>query len=213
MNNKKLAIVLSIIAIVLVIYQFFLKKDENGKIKRNINTVVKNQNLDNPGEMPDSSPTITRKNPSQVAQNNQPVSSVSTNTQVQNRKDIIDFNSEILLVPVYENSVKQAEKKELPEEIGIPIFVKEIYQQKSSEKARNEYVEVVFKLNAIIIKQEGKYVIINNKILKVGEMVDGAIVKDIKKSKVLLEFNGKEIILSTNSKIKKIRYLGGRSEK
>jgi len=217
MNNKFLAIILSIVAVVLILYQFVLKSDKP-KVKRNVNTVVQNNNLDNPGGNPlGNNPSLNNNSNSNIMEN-QSLSSTNqmqmTNQRSNVKKDeLIDFNSEILLDRVYENQLEKPEKKELPESIGIPIFVKEIYSQQDKPENKGEIKEVVFKLNAIIIKQEGSYAIINKQIVKIGDMILGAIVKDIKKSKVLLEFKGKEIILSTNSKIKKIRYLGGTSEK
>ncbi len=217
MNNKYLAIILSVVAVVLIIYQFVLKSDKP-KVKRNVNAVIQTNNSNNPGGNPLGNNPLPNNNTNPRMISNQslsPTSQVQMVNQRNNLKkdELIDFNSEILLNRVYENELEKPEKRELPESIGIPIFVKEIYSQQEKPENKSEIKEVVFNLNAIIIKKEGKYAIINEQIVKIGDMVTGAIVKAIKKSRVLLEFKGKEVILSTNSKIKKIRYLGGRSEK
>jgi len=102
-------------------------------------------------------------------------------------------------------------RREIPDSFGIPIFSRGILQQKKVETPVPTR-EVEFKLNAIIIDQNRRIAIINDTIVKVDDTIAGAKVVAIVKSKVQLKIKSKTIVLSTNSRIKRVKLIGGQGE-
>ena len=106
---------------------------------------------------------------------------------------------------------------ELPGQFGMNIFsgAAPTGPTETNEKAGvKESIRVVqFTLNAIIMDSNNRRLtIINNTILKVGDMIQGAQVTNIVKSKVLLTVNKKTVVLSTNSRVKQVRLVEEKGE-
>ena len=102
--------------------------------------------------------------------------------------------------------------RELPPEFGTKIFSGGAAVEDKPKGPQYER-EVEFKLNAINIDEKRAIADINGKRLRVGDVVQGAEVIAIIKGQVVLQINNKKFVLSTNSRIKKIKLMGGRSEK
>ena len=86
--------------------------------------------------------------------------------------------------------------------------MKKVKEEKVEQKTTAPTKTVEFKLNAIIMDQNRKLTIINDTILKVGDMVSGARVTRIGKGEVILRINNRDVVLSTNSRIKQVRIIG-----
>ena len=69
--------------------------------------------------------------------------------------------------------------------------------------------EVKFTLYAVIIDIDRKLCIINDRILKVGSVINGAMIQKIEKGRVDLMVGGERFSLTTNQKIKTIKLLAG----
>ncbi len=190
LNNKKLAVGLSIAAVVVVAYQVFINKPNQPAMNRPQAEPVVSTSTHTGGEnMPGSSP------------HPQAVENVE-----------IDFNSQALLKRISPESTVPYPRNDIPSEFGAKIFTipgtpKEKIKLPEGEK------EIEFKLNAIIIDEKRKIAIINDKILKVGDFIEGAQVQAIVRREVLLKLDDREIVLSTSSKIKKIKLIGGKGAK
>jgi hypothetical protein len=210
MNNKYLAVALSIIAVVVVVYQVFLRKTT---------TSIKQQ-LDQPREQAESlySP---QGRPGQPVNRDEAARSPQSSTAAVpgslQRKEagsgapIIDYSSEVLLKRIDPQWTLPYPQKELSSEFKTKLFSRGKQEKEKPAGPRYER-EVEFKLNAIIIDDTRHIAIINDKILKTGEMIEGAEVVSIAKSRVVLKFKGETFELSTNSRIKKVRYIGGKGE-
>ena len=205
LNNKYLAIVLVIAAAALVVYQVFFNKDEPKPIRKQA------AHLQQPGQTAAAPPTGSSSagRAEQKRQPQQPRQQTS-----QSADDIvIDFHSPMLLKRVYEDPMEPYPRRELPREFGTGIFAAPPEKEPAPEEPVYER-EVQFLLNSIVIDDDGKrrVAVINNTILYPGDTINGANVVSIKKSRVVLKFRGKNIVLSTDSRIKTIKWSGGKGD-
>lgn len=192
LNNKYLAIVLVIAAIVIVAYQIFFKKEEK--------TVLMQANL------PATAPVV------HSAALDDPETDAAKNRE---KELVIDFHSPLLLKKVYENPIERCLKRELSPEFGTSIFsIHEEYDALREDESKFEK-EIQFRLNFIIIDndKDRRIALINDTILNTGDFISGAKVINIQKSRVILKFKEKNIVLSTDSRIKTIKLIGGKSDR
>ena len=208
MNNKYLAIVLSIVAVIVVIYQVFLRKPT-----KNIQQQV-NQSQQQAEPMYSTTgravqPVKTGQSPT-APHPLRPKTTARAILDSENSDEglIIDYNSEVLLKRISLEMLEPYTKKELPTEFGRKIFSGGILVENKPTGPQYER-EVEFKLNAIIIDESRRIAIINDKILYVGDFIEGAEVIVVVKSQVVLKIKNEQFVLSTNSRIKKIRLIGG----
>ncbi len=199
LNNKYLAVGLSITAVVVVSYQIFFNKPTQPARQPMKNQPMFSQQGKSAGTTPPPRPKPA------VAESQQTAGS-STGQGL-----VIDYNSEILLQRVPPEAVEPYPRQELEQEFGGDVFSKGEVEPKKETGPKYQR-EVEFKLNAIIIDRTRKIAIINDTILTVGDHIQGAEVVSIVKSKVVLSVNGKEVPLSTNSRIKKVKRIGGKGE-
>lgn len=206
LNNKKLAIGLSIVAVLTVTYQvFFNKTDQPKRAVPQPNVPAYVAPTTTPNTTPATTSTTTAANPQTPAVATDP----SINQTDSNDNGlIIDFHSEILLKRIPFELAQPAPPREIEPEYGNPIFTKP--KELEPAPASTEPVkEVEFVLNGIIIDSTRRIAIINDTILKEGDMILGATITTIAKNKVTLKINQQNIILSTESKIQKIKLSGG----
>lgn len=213
MNNKYLAIVLAVVAVIVVFYQIFLRKPTEN-IQKKINQPVqqppslytpKSKRIDTP---------IKKASTVKRTLNQRPISdfrsSISKEKTIQKTEEsglIIDYNSEILLERIQAEMATPNAKRELDDVFGKQIFSRG--RPKGTIPSTPVYErEVEFVLNAIIIDEERRIAIINDEILGVGDVILGARVESIVKSRVVLKLGGRVVALSTNSRVKRIKLLG-----
>ncbi len=199
LNNKYLAIGLSVAAVVIVSYQlFFNKTKETMQTKQQSPTPAVVQTI--PATTPAPQPSATLPNTTA------PISDTANNTTDEGPP--IDYHSEILLKRIKPELVRPFLPREITPEFGSQIFVKPV--PKDEVPVSTETVkEIEFVLNGILIDSTRRLAIINDTILKIGDMILGAQITAIVKNKVILKFNQQEIVLSTDSKIKKFTISGG----
>lgn len=93
------------------------------------------------------------------------------------------------------------EQKTLPAqpkaETPLPVPVKQIAPEPPVKPADNPELSLV--LNGVFFERGESYALINNKIVRVGEQIEGATVKEIAITGVELEFEGKTIRLLSPS--------------
>jgi hypothetical protein len=146
----------------------------------------------------------------------QPVSSPSpsegSQTIVDDGGPVIDFNSEILLKRIPAEMIEKVPDRELPDAFGRPIFSTGLEQVEKQRVETGTAGEVEYRLNAVIIDRRRRIAIINDTILKKGDIIAGARVTAVMKSKVVLKVNGKDIELSTDSPIKRVRLTAAKDE-
>jgi hypothetical protein len=223
LNNKYLAIGLSIVAVVVVTYQIFLRKPEPRRPKTQVSPGIAKTSPKRsaPQTQPPGPPVVTpppvTSSPSvdpALDPAADPAANMNTGTQptAQQSGMMIDFNSPVLLNRVPPEMAIDFPKQELPELIGVPIFSRGLSPEDTPTQTETPK-EITFKLNAIIIDSQKRVAIINDTILKVGDMILGAKVMIIVKSKAVLKINSKDVVLSTNSRIKKVKLIGGQGEK
>jgi hypothetical protein len=210
LNNKYLAIGLSIAAVAVVTYQIFFNKPEPRRSRTQM------------------APGIAKTAPRRKAPQKQPAAQPRVSTPpvtsssaagpdtappqtTQNSGLMIDFNSPVLLKRVPPEMAVDYPRQEFPSTFGVAIFSKGLSPDETPVQTETPK-EITFKLNGIIIDSEKRVAIINDTILKVGDIISGAKVMIIVKSKVVLKINSKDVVLSTNSRIKKVKLIGGQGE-
>jgi hypothetical protein len=210
LNNKNLAIGLSIAAVVVVSYQVFFNKPT-----KPVRRPTQSTPMFSTTGRPAAANTPAKSGPNKIEPAESGGAGSSKSPEAANQGLVIDYNSEILLKRVEADFTEPYPKMELQQQFGSDIFIKTeepVILKKPPPKPTLER-EVEFKLNAIIIDETRRIAIINNTILKVGDVFLGAEVKSIKKRRVVLIIEGNRILLSTNSRIKKVRLSGGHGEK
>jgi hypothetical protein len=196
LNNKYLAVGLSAAAVVVVGYQIFINKacETRPSVRREA-----------------ARPAASRPTPRTTP----PADTAAVQSQPTSGDNglVIDFNSPMLLKRIHARMAEQYPRQELPPQFGPAIFTRgKEYQPDQSTGNPVTEKEMKFELNAIILDMQRRLAIINNTIVKEGDMVGGAKIFAIAKSKVVLKINGQTVILSTNSRIKTVRLLGGTGE-
>ncbi len=199
LNNKKLAIILSIIAVIVVVYQVFIRKPSTG-----IQTPVSQQ--------PAFSPSPRVQPPPASSGTGQPNPTAAARSEKNSESLTVDYNSTLLLDRVNPETAFPYPKQELPREFGIDIFSLGSAVEENVPQAPQYERELKFKLSAILIGSNRRIAVINDKILKIGGIIQGAEVISIEKNKVVLRINKEEIVLSTLSQIKIVRIVGGKGE-
>jgi hypothetical protein len=206
MNNKYLAIVLSIVAVLVVIYQAFLRKP----------TKSIQQQMNQSREAGAMYSTVGRQ--SETARGNKSVPSPSDSPSAAVKSGekkveglVIDYNSRLLWERINPELAIPYSKQELPDDFGVKIFTRGKLSEDKPTGPKYEK-ELEFNLNAIIIDEKRRIAIINNTILQEGDIIQGAEIISIIKSRVTLKINDEQFVLATNSRIKKIRLMGGRGE-
>lgn len=184
MNNKKLAIVLSIVAVIVVFYQIFLRKDDDATPNRQNPKFVKT----NIKRVHRTTPSMANKTGNEATDN---IENLPNNM-------IIDLYSPQLLKrikPYIDNSMI-----ELEDNFGENIFGFKTKKIKEENKIKKTQKIPVLNLNGIIeiIKDKIIVAIINNRLYNKGEMVENAKIEKIEKYRVFLKFNTETIILSIN---------------
>lgn len=211
LNNKYLAIVLSIIAIFVVVYQVFIRKPE--KVTRPLpnEPIISTQGRPNQVVPPVSTPPQTGDS-SDESDSPAPRSMNPPSVLTATDGLVIDFNSDILQKRVEPGMNEPFPRSELPEEFGAPIFSSGSAPG-SEPGSEDQYTrEIEFRLNAIIIDQQRRMAIINDQIVKIGDTILGATVVSIVKSEVVLMIEKTTVVLSTNSRIKKIRLVESKKQ-
>ncbi|MGE5340736.1 MAG: hypothetical protein ACM3SY_04560 [Candidatus Omnitrophota bacterium] len=192
LNRKPLAIGLSIAAVLIVGYQVFFNKPDKP-------TPAVSQGVV-------SAPTLPA-----AAPGGSPPQPLPSNGRKNGEGLEIDYNSPLLLTAITAEATQPFPKSELPAEFGGNLFAKPVEQLSANEPVYEREIE--FKLNAIIIDDHRRLAIINDKIVRIGDLIQGAQVVDIVKSQVTLKGGNDNVVLSTNSRIKKIKLAGGKGEK
>ncbi|MCP5103646.1 MAG: hypothetical protein GY950_09720 [bacterium] len=205
LNNKYLAIVLSVVAVIAVVYQVFFSKDDK-KTKPPVRQAAAQVQ---PAAVP-VSPTPTGRPAASGAGN-----TVDTGGDAA-QGAVIDFDSPLLLQRVYETPMEYYPKRPLPREFGGGIFALPPDDTIPDEKPAAKK-EIRFRLDAIVIDdgkkgRKRRVAIVNDTILHTGEFIAGARVTSIQKSRVVLKFKEKSIVLSTDSRIKTITLVGGKGD-
>ncbi len=210
LNNKKLAVSLSIIAVAVVVYQVFFNKPEppvnrQAEIQQPLVT-TSNPSPSNPAPSGNTGSTSPGLQPANNSGNTgQPISN--------NDSIVIDYNSPILLERITFEMAEPYPKTELPPEYGKPIFSGEGDNAETIISSTPQYEkELEFKLNAIVIDSTRSIAIINDKILKKGDFIMDAEVISIEKNQVTLKLDNEDIVLSTINRVIKVKIIGGKGE-
>lgn len=188
MNNKILAVVLSIVAVVVVFYQIFLRKDDDQK-----NNKINKVQFVNRGN-----PTDRYTPPSALSRNMETDNMNGQGTEITSGRMLIDIYSEQLLERVKPYMDKS--KVELMGDFGDNIFGNSVTQKKKVSETKIEKKVPSLHLVGIIeiIKNKIKVAIINSRLYRKGDIVENAIIEKIEKYRVLLKFNKEIIILTVN---------------
>ncbi len=211
MNNKYLAIVLAVAAVLIVVYQVaFNKKKPRRQTQQKPLITQPAQPQSQPQTQPQGQPAPAATPPT-VARSSRKAAPVEAPRKPHEGLQI-DYNSPILLTRVTDNPIEPYPKEELPQQFGATIFSKPQSVEEIVSTGTPEEKEVRFKLNSIVIDKKRRLALINDTIVKVGDFISGAQVMNIQKSHVLLKFRDQTILLSTTSRIKKITYVGGTGE-
>lgn len=200
MNNKYLAIVLAVVAVIVVVYQLAFRKEAAPAVRPGMQ-----QAAPAPGNTPPPAPKASQ----QTQPSSAPTSGIAgfpADTAPEQDIPIIDFNTPLLLERVMQNPIEPYPREELEPEYGAPLFIS---PPTGSEKEEQIKREIEFKLNSIIIDADRRIAIINNRIVGDGDFVDGAEVALIEKTRVILHFRDKIIELSTDARIKRVSITGG----
>ncbi|MCP4152802.1 MAG: hypothetical protein GY757_34030 [bacterium] len=208
MNNKYVAIGLSIAAVILVVYQVYSQLNKN----KNLKPAVVMEKF--PGEnMPGSQPPGPQSRPASRPAMNPPTTSAGSSSSDEEGLDI-DYHSPILLKKVSDNPVEKYSRQEMIQTAGVAFFQlpQEEVVEEVEDKKTGEVVEVQFILNSIVIDKERRLAVVNDSIVKTGDIINGARVMSIQKSRVVLKIKDKTIVLSTTSRIKLIKLVGGNGE-
>lgn len=200
LNNKYLAIGLSITAVVVVGYQIFFNKPDTSVARP----------ATQPGVV-SPAPVSGPVHDVPITASERPVVSQPVNEGNEDGLNV-DFNSPILLKRIERDMAEPYIPSDLVQQFGAPIFTRKVVEKPVLATAQPERV-IEFNLNAIVIDEKRSIAVINGKIVKVGSDVEGAVVLSIKKGLVILKLNDSEIHLSTNSRIQKINLIGGKGEK
>lgn len=210
LNNKYLAIGLSVAAAGLVFYQIFINKA--CEAKPSVRPQASGVKETRPAPPPAQSPA--RVQPTAAAPQSQSAGMSDTMASAGSDNGLtIDYNSPMLLGRVQSQMAQKYPRRELLPQVGTGAFSRGLEPKREQEVPReNVGKEVKFELNAIIMDTRRKLAIINGVIVKEGDMVAGAKINIIAKSKVVLKINNQTVILSTNSRIKTVRLLGGNGE-
>lgn len=210
LNNKYLAVGLSIAAVVVVSYQvFFNKPTKPVRQPMQDQPMFSQRGKSNQPHPPVATPAPAPPAPTTATPGKQMGDSAQPPPQTDGLT--IDYHSEILLSRISPDMVESYPRQELPQEFGTTIFSKGEDAPAGKEGPKYQR-EVEYKLNAIIIDRTRRIAIINDTILSVGDMIQGAQVVSIVKSRVVLTIEKKTILLSTNSRIKKVKLIGGKGE-
>lgn len=211
LNNKYLAVVLSVVAVAVVVYQVFIRKPDNVTRPTQDKPMFTAQGRPRPAQpappQSQAPPPQSYQAPAPQDDGSSPSPGMRTPTTGTSDGLIIDFNSEILLERIDPQIMQPYPKQQLPNQFGTPIFSGGQPEDTSAPQQPTYTREVKFELNAIIMDANRKLAIINDKILKVGDNIQGAVIQNIEKSKVILSIEQKQIVLSTNSRIQSIRLL------
>ncbi len=204
MNNKYVAIGLSIAAVILVVYQVYNQLNKN----KSLAPAVVMENL--PGDPPPGTGTQAGPSTGPSTAGTQPPTSpamgpaASQRTAATAASDdglVIDYNSPILLKKVSDNPLEKYYRQELTQTSGTAFFV--LPQEEITEEVKDtkpgKVKEIKFVLNSIVIDKERRLAVINDSIVKTGDIINGARVMSIQKSRVVLKIKDKTIVLSTTS--------------
>jgi hypothetical protein len=211
LNNKYLAIVLAIAAVLVVFYQVFLRKPAKS-VRRPARPAAE---AAAPAGMPPAG-TQTAQTPAAGPRGAVPPAgdmgpSAPAGTGSQEEGLVIDNDSPILLKRVYENPMEPYPRRDLPPEFGRPIFSPPEPEAKPMARAA-ETKDVQFRLDSIIIDKDRQLAVINNTILFAGDFIHGAQVVNIRKRNVLLKLKEENILLSTSPVVRDIRLIAGKGE-
>lgn len=202
LKNKYVAIVLAIVAVVVVVYQFFLREPEGSGIKPSTHVQAA-------GMQPKPAAGMQSRSAAGPAPQVGGTTAPKPGQPVSQDAPEIDYDSPILLQRVYDNPIEPYPRRELPDEYGTPIFTTGETGDPGKPQIERE---IQFHLNLIVIDKHRRLTVINGLILAPGDFVSGAEVKRIEKSRVTLSFRQKTIVLSTDSRLHTIKLIGGNVE-
>ncbi len=187
MNNKILAFVLSIVAVVVVIYQIFLREDDsNIKKNKTARFVKSNTNNNRPAPRP---------------------AAIDNSAANKNNSESIDDSSNRMIIDIYSPGLLkrvdpyiESPKIEISGAIGENFFKYQKTKKVEATESKKEFIRPLLTLNGIIelIKDNITIAIINNRLYRKGESIDNAVVTKIEKNKVFLKLNEETIILTVN---------------
>jgi hypothetical protein len=198
LNNKYLAIVLSVIAVVAVVYQVFFNKTSTPAVNR--------------ARASEASRTPAFTPPPQPEPGALPQALATTSPQDNGEGPVIDADSPILLKRVYDEPLEKYPRQELPEEYGRDIFSAPPKTEYETTEDTEEPTDFRFRLNSILIDRGRRIAVINDTILFVGDTIAGARVVSIQDKRVLLKLRDKNIVLSNEPGIDSIKKSGGKGD-
>jgi hypothetical protein len=127
-----------------------------------------------------------------------------TSTKPTSEDLIIDYHSPLLLKPVYETYFEEYIARDLSHK-----YTREFLYGPSSDSffqaAPGGGKEILVRLNVIDTTGEENLAVINNKVVKAGDYVSGLKVATITEEAVVLKHKEKEILLTFDLRIKKIK--------
>lgn len=210
LNNKYLAIVLAVAAVIIVFYQMFLRKPDK-MVRRQAAPAVETPS---PAVMPPPAAGQPAGTPgtgeTPAAGGMGPGASAAAGPREEGVD--IDADSPILLKRVYENPMESYPRRELSPEFGKAIFSPPEPVGQPVARA-GEAKEVQFRLDSIVIDKNRQLAVINNTILFPGDFIHGAQVIHISKQNVLLKLKEENILLSTSRVVKDIKLIGGNGDR
>ena len=198
LNNKYLAIVLSVIAVVAVVYQVFFNKTSAPVVNR--------------GQSSEASTTPAFTPPTHPESGTLSQAPTTTGLQDNGEGPVIDADSPILLKRVYDEPLEKYPRQELPDEYGRDIFSAPPKTEYETTESIEEPIDLRFRLNSILIDRGRRIAVINDTILFVGDTIAGARVESIQDKRVLLKLRDKNIVLSNEPGIDSIKKAGGKSD-
>lgn len=225
LNNKYLAVILSIVAVVVVVYQVAFRKPnkparQHQTAAADLNTAAVPATGPDPAAPPAGTAGLT--NTTDPASGPDPTAGTAGTAIAgtgaagaagldNEGAPVIDFNSPILLQRVYENPMEPYPRRELTQQFGKNIFAPPEPEPQAAAGGKTAQ-KVRFRLDSIIIDNQRQLAVINNKILFSGDTISGAQVLNIRKQNVLIRYKEENILLSTNPGIKNIKLIGGKGD-
>ncbi|MCP4213242.1 MAG: general secretion pathway protein GspB [bacterium] len=209
LNNKYLAIVLVVAALLLVVYQVFFNK-RKPTTSRQVNQAF-TQSEPAAGRADNS-----RSRPQAVPKTAQPKPENDTaDAPHDDNPDIdIDYDSPLLLQKVSDNPIDPYPKRKLSPRFGSSIFINRVDAEPAKTGNNKEIKhEVRFKLNSTISEKDRRLAVVNGTLVQEGQIVSGAEVVSIRKGRVVLRYRGKQLHLTTSAGIKEIKAVGGKSDR
>lgn len=177
LKNKWLAIGLSVLAVVLIVYRVFFDKTT---------PMVPTQN---------NVPLLTQTTQGEIPSEEPEDAAVDPEWDNTGGDMMIDPESPLLLKRVTPSPEAALPYEPMVSQFGMGIFVKPQPAAVESQPAGEAPKVETFELNAIVIDEPRRFAIVNRQLVKAGDFVGGAEIIRIEPGQVIYRLNGVDLVL------------------